>query len=278
MSKEQASLHIFGTFFRQSLLFMLRFGYEIWTLRSWAEIQKENALKTNIYQNKNSLTAGLFSFNSFAFHISQSLKIHFFSQIILQSTHFTGLLHFFIPALKEFNAPHLLWTSPGLVITPKLPSYPFSTPSPRKSSLIQNSKYQGPAALQIYFISLRVHISHSHSLFLACFFAVLYICFSYSLPFHSVSFKLLKNAQVCSRHDMGKREQTIFFTLPIFQHCWSAHPHFYSLNNNHFSPLTLSSVNLTSLPTSLCLYQQLFPFIRHFWNPRGSPEAQDCGL
>lgn len=172
------------------------------------------------------------SFNSFAFHISQSLKIHFSPHIILQSTHFTGLLHF-TSALKEFNARHLLWISPGLVINPKITKLPLFHPKPQEILPIQNSKYQGPGAVQVYFTPLRVHISHSHSFFLSSFFVDLYICFSHSLLLHSV-FKLLKNTPSVLLAWHGEEGRNNLLTLPLFQHCWSADPDWYSLNNNHF--------------------------------------------
>lgn len=144
MRREQVSLHIFGTLFRQSLLYYVKVDVESGHLRNWAEIWEEKVLKTIIYRNQNNETAGLFSFNSSALHLSQSLNIHFLFQIILQSTKLYRIM-----ALLYSNLRAIQCTSAALGITrtgnnpPKLTSCPFSIPSPRKSSLSKVPRTRG---------------------------------------------------------------------------------------------------------------------------------------
>lgn len=127
-----------------------------------------------------------------------------------------------------------------------------------------------PAALQMYFTPLRVHISHSYNshlvlLFFVFYFPTLWILSHWKMP------------ECAPGMTWGRGKKQSSLPCLNFQHCWSADPDCYLLNNNHFPPLTLS-VNSTSLPRSLGYYQQLFPFIRHFCNSRGSPEVQACGF
>lgn len=205
MSREQESLHIFSTFFRQSWLIMLRL---IWNLDT-EELSRNlgrKCLKYNYLPKSKQL-------NSWPIFIQVLCISHFpifknplFFQIILQSTTFYRIIALLYSSLKGIQC-----TPPALDIirTGNNPQNYHAAPFPPKAQEIlpiQNSKYQRPAALQIYFPPLRVHISHSHSLFLPSFLLFFVLSFT-TLCFFTLNFKLLKNAQVCPWHYMGKRKK-----------------------------------------------------------------------
>lgn len=178
------------------------------------------------------------------------------------------IMTLFYSSLKGILCSHLLWISPGLVTTPKIPSCSFSTPSPRKS--IQSSKN-----LCLQHCKCILHpwgftsVTPTTPIWFCCslyfIFPTLWILSHWKMP------------KCAPGMTWGRGKKQPSLPCLYFQHCWSADPDCYLLNNDHFPPLTLS-VNLTSLPRSLGYYQQLFPFIRHFCNSRGSPEVQACGF
>lgn len=197
----------------------------MWNLDTEKQSLGRKSLKHKYLPKSKQLNSWPIFIQLLCIHNSQSLNVHFFSQIILQSTTLYRII-----ALIYFSIKGIQCTSPALDITRTGNNFqnyqvaPFH-PKPQEILPIQTSKNKGPAALQIYFTPLRVHISHSHTSVSPIWFGCsLCIFFSYSLLFHSVTLRLLKKAKVCSWHDLGKREETTFFTLLIFQHCWSLDP------------------------------------------------------
>lgn len=135
------------------------------------------------------------------------------------------IMTLFYSSLKGILCSHLLWISPGLVTTPKIPSCSFSTPSPRKS--IQSSKNLRLQHCKCIFTPLRVHISHSYNshlvlLFFVFYFPTLWILSHWKMP------------ECAPGMTWGRGKKQSSLPCLNFQHCWSADPDCYLLNNNHF--------------------------------------------